>query len=129
MRRKRSEQDEARLEMTPMIDVVFQLLIFFIVSIQFDDILSRFAAARPGISSGHSDLVRLEIDIGREGLAVGGRTVNPVELDAQLSRVAQVAPQTTVLLTCTPDSAHGRLVQALDACAKAGLERLAVMSR
>ena len=33
--------------MTPMIDVVFQLLIFFIVTLRQDDLFSRLTAARP----------------------------------------------------------------------------------
>jgi biopolymer transport protein ExbD len=33
--------------MTPMIDVVFQLLIFFVVTLKQEDILSKLSAARP----------------------------------------------------------------------------------
>ena len=38
--KNRNKGDELQLEMTPMIDVVFQLLIFFIVTLNQPDILS-----------------------------------------------------------------------------------------
>ena len=40
----KNKGEEATLEMTPMIDVVFQLLIFFIVTLNQPDILSQFDA-------------------------------------------------------------------------------------
>ena len=43
----KNKGEEATLEMTPMIDVVFQLLIFFIVTLNQPDILSQFDALRP----------------------------------------------------------------------------------
>ena len=47
MKSKRKEQDQPKLDMTPMIDVVFELMIFFIVTIKQEDILSRLNANRP----------------------------------------------------------------------------------
>ena len=49
--KEKSESREAKVEMTPMIDVVFQLLIFFVVTLKQEDILSRFSAARPACSA------------------------------------------------------------------------------
>ena len=40
-------QEDAKVEMTPMIDVVFQLLIFFVVTLKQEDILSKLMASRP----------------------------------------------------------------------------------
>ena len=46
-KRQRKEQEAAALEMTPMIDVVFQLLIFFIVTLKPEDICSHLDVSRP----------------------------------------------------------------------------------
>ena len=50
MKRKKGERnmgEAAKLEMTPMIDVVFQLLIFFIVTLKVEDIYSHLDVSRP----------------------------------------------------------------------------------
>ena len=39
-------REDPKLEMTPMIDVVFQLLIFFIVTLQQEDILAHLDVLR-----------------------------------------------------------------------------------
>lgn len=44
---RRGRRDVSRLEMTPMIDVVFQLLIFFLVTLRQEDILAQLQAMRP----------------------------------------------------------------------------------
>ena len=53
----RKEYDNPKAEMTPMIDVVFQLMIFFIVTIKQEDIFSKLNANRPAPNSSLSDSV------------------------------------------------------------------------
>ena len=43
----RKPQDNPQLDMTPMIDVVFELIIFFVVTIKQEDIFSKLNANRP----------------------------------------------------------------------------------
>ena len=45
--RKRPEGAQAELEMTPMIDVVFQLLIYFIVTTKPVDVITNLDVFRP----------------------------------------------------------------------------------
>ena len=42
----RKPQENPQLDMTPMIDVVFELIIFFVVTIQQEDIFSKLNANR-----------------------------------------------------------------------------------
>ena len=46
-KKQRKQGDNPALEMTPMIDVVFQLLIFFIVTLKQEDIFARLEVCRP----------------------------------------------------------------------------------
>ena len=46
-KRKVNKGESPKLDMTPMIDVVFQLLIFFVVTLKQEDILAKLSAARP----------------------------------------------------------------------------------
>ena len=115
------------LDMTPMIDVVFELIIFFVVTIKQEDIFSRLNANRPAPSSGPSDSsesdTTVTIEIGRSHDANGvlvynKRVVRRQELDQNLREVARTSKKTPIIIKCAGDSPHKALVDALDICYK-----------
>ena len=122
---------EAKAEMTPMIDVVFQLLIFFVVTLKQEDILSRLMASRPAPDKNakpeeQPDLINIEIN--RWGFIVKGRKLSLAELDRQMKNYAAMSKTANVLLRCTGDSPHEYLVEALDICAKHEMTNLSIFS-
>ena len=123
--------DQPQLEMTPMIDVVFQLLIFFIVTLKQEDILSKLTANRPAPDpnsrpESQPDLINITIHKG--GFVFKGRPVDRDQLDRQIERIASLDPKASVLMRCTADSPHRFLVQALDICNKYKMQNLSVFS-
>jgi biopolymer transport protein ExbD len=98
-RRKRRWRSVPKLEMAAMIDVVFLLLVFFLVTVNPVDTLSHLDASRPRFE-GEPDLSTLRIGVWQPG----------------------------IVITCSGDSPHEGLVQALDLCAKNGLRKLSVAS-
>ncbi len=120
----RKPQENPQLDMTPMIDVVFELIIFFVVTIQQEDIFSRLNANRPApstsSSSSESDTtVTIEIGRGRDAngvLVYNKREVRRSELDQNLREVARTSKKTPIIIKCTEDSPHKALVDALDIC-------------
>lgn len=131
MARKGLNAGEAKAEMTPMIDVVFQLLIFFVVTLKQEDILSRLMASRPAPDKNakkeeQPDLINIEIC--RWGFIVKGRQVSLAELDRQMKNYAAMSKTANVLLRCTGDSPHEYLVEALDICAKHQMTNLSIFS-
>ena len=132
-KRKEINNDTPTLEMTPMIDVVFQLLIFFVVTLKQEDILSKLDVARPASQTNKEDIVKpLEtttIIVEAQGFALNGRYIaRPSDLDRELQRVAKLSTTAMVLVKCTKDSPHGLLVQALDLCNKHGLTNIAIFT-
>ena len=129
-RDKRRSDDAVQLEMTPMIDVVFQLLIFFIVTLRQDDILSRLKVARPQGDNGRVEpsIPLIEIVLHRGGFLFKGQPVSAATLDRQLSRYAGLSRTANVVVKCTADSPHQLLVQALDLCNKHQMRNLSVLS-
>ena len=131
-KRKRNAGEAAKLEMTPMIDVVFQLLIFFIVTIKPEDILSRLNASRPqpdpdAKKEEQPELVTITIH--PEGYLWGkGYPVTLKSLRRKLIQMATYSRTTTIIVKCTMDSHHGKLVKVLDACSEAKLENINVFS-
>ena len=120
----RKPQDNPQLDMTPMIDVVFELIIFFVVTIKQGDLFTRLNANRPAPSSGSSSsesdtTVTIEIGRGRDAngvLVYNKREVRRSELDQNLREVARTSKKTPIIIKCTEASPHKALVDALDIC-------------
>ena len=130
-KRRQNKGEHPKLDMTPMIDVVFQLLIFFVVTLKQEDILSKLTAARPANDSQADPKNQPEtttIIVAPQGFFLNGRQVRPGDLDRQLERTATFSKTAMVLVKCTMDSPHGLLVQALDLCNKHGLVNISIFS-
>ncbi len=121
-----------------MIDVVFQLLIFFIVSLKQEDILTDLQVSRPAPENARppeeqpEELLSIQVynheKLGGEGFVYQGRQVALRELERHLQRVAGHSRNVSVIIKCTGDSPHANLVRLLDICAKVKLTNLAVFS-
>ena len=130
-RKRRITNDQPQLEMTPMIDVVFQLLIFFIVTIKQEDIYSMLAAAAPAADPKASPVDPpnvLNIEINKTGFILRGTPVSKALLERRLASIAEYDKTVSVVLRCTGDSPHKYLVQTLDICHKLELTNLAIFS-
>ena len=117
----RKPQDNPQLDMTPMIDVVFELIIFFVVTIKQEDIFSKLNANRPApasSSSSEENDTQVKIDIGSGGLVFNGRLMNPKQFDQALREISKTSKSAMVTIRCSLDSYHKYLVFALDTCNK-----------
>lgn len=128
---KQLSSGEAKVEMTPMIDVVFQLLIFFVVTLKQEDILSKLIASRPAPDKNakpesQPDLINIEIN--KFGFVVRGVPMSLPELDRKVSGFARMSKTQNVIFRCQKESDHFLLVQALDICAKHGMTNLSIFS-
>jgi len=131
-KRKRNTGETAVLEMTPMIDVVFQLLIFFIVTLKQEDIMGHLDISRPAPdpNSVPEDQIQdlLNIIVHKDGYVLQGKRVALSELDRQLSKLARMSSNLSVVVKCTGDSPHSYLIRLLDVCAKSKLSNISVFS-
>jgi biopolymer transport protein ExbD len=126
----KSESREAKVEMTPMIDVVFQLLIFFVVTLKQEDILSRFSAARPA-NDDHAmvePLDLIDITIHKGGFVFKQRPVSLEGLDRQIERYSRMSKRASVVIRCTKDSPQSNLIKVLDVCSKHQMKNLSIFS-
>lgn len=132
IKRRKKKGDTPALEMTPMIDVVFQLLIFFIVTLKQEDILSHLDINRPAPDPNAKkeeqpeDL--LNILVYKDGFVLQGKPVSYKTIDKQLTRLAGFSKNISVIIRCTGDSRHQHLMELLDICAKNNLKNLNVFS-
>ena len=128
--KKGKGEEHPKLDMTPMIDVVFQLLIFFVVTLKQDDIVSKLTAARPtGVPAIGTTLQLIDVSIGASGFSCNGRGVTRDELDRLVSRYASFSQTASIVVNCASDSPHGALVQALDIFNKHGMANVSIFSK
>ena len=121
------------LELTPMIDVVFLLMIFFLVASKLEEddraidvILPRASAAKP-LTSRPRELI---INIDRGGnIYAGARPVEATELVWLLRQaVADNPGRQKVTVRADENVAHKHVVAVMDACVQAGVEDYSVQS-
>ena len=132
-RRVKRSTEVPALQMTPMIDVVFQLLIFFIITLKAEDLLSHLDVSRPAPDSKQTketevELVDILVGHLQTGFSMKGRILTKDELDKRLREISAVDKKVPILIKCTGPSRHGKLVEVLDICAKYKLTNLSVFS-
>ena len=131
-KRHQNKGESPKLDMTPMIDVVFQLLIFFVVTLKQEDILSKLDAARPAPST--DDRVKetqqqlINVIVAPQGFIFNGRPMRIQELDRSIERLSGYSKTAMVIIKCTSDSPHAFLIQVLDVCYKHGMTNLSIFS-
>ncbi len=117
------------LELTPLIDVVFLLLIFFMVSTTFVSDDGGLAVELP--RSENRDLipegsdVALVIDAdGR--MRLDGEALSLDDLRRKLRQTAESDPSTMVVVRADKELAHGRVVEVMDLVRELGLTQFAI---
>lgn len=114
------------IEMTPMIDMVFLLLIFFLVATTFHQTEREMQIALPVASSSapiSAMLQELIVNVDVEGrIIVGGRRIDPDRLQSMVSEAVAVNPQQKVTVRGDRRTAYANIVTVLDICKGAGIQ-------
>ena len=113
------------MDMTPMIDVVFQLMIFFLVATKLDEAEREFPVALPTASEAKpftSKLNELFVNIERTGrYFVQGRFVTLAELESLLRQSAANNPTQTVRIRADEEVQHRFVIGAINVINKVGI--------
>ena len=125
-----SASEEMTLNLTSLIDVVFLLLIFFMVATTFLDPEREIDLDLPEAESStmpEEAPDQIVINVFEDGrISLAGHTVDRDGLLATLRQAARVNPTTPVTIRGARLVAHERIVAVMDACGVAGLSNLAV---
>ena len=131
MRRKSVE--ELEIPMAAMIDVVFLLLIFFIVTHQDPNYEAHVAINLPSPSETESDEPppqTLEIHVSHVPgeYYIRGEKADITHLIERLEQYARYDTEQTVVIKVSQQATHEYLMMLLDGCKKAGLSNLNVLT-
>jgi biopolymer transport protein ExbD len=127
-KRERNRGSAARLEMTPMIDVVFLLLVFFVVTIQPQDVLAWLNVSRPAAPDTRPEISLLRIDVGIQGYVINGRLLSLETIKKKLTKLYVNSPSTPLIVASTGDAPHSHLVKLLNVCSGIGIPNISLMS-
>lgn len=115
-RRRKFAGDQAEIDMTPMLDIVFIMLIFFIVTTSF----VREAGLDVNRPSNEPPKVKqasevILIKISRTGqIEMGGRLVDVRAVEANVESARAGMPDANVVVVVDKDASTGILVSVLD---------------
>ncbi len=128
MRRRRSKrQDEEEVNLTPMLDVVFILLIFFIVTASFVK-ESGMDINRPDAAMAvRKERGNILVAITPTGqIWIDRRQVDVRAVRANIERLHAENPQGAVVIQADRESKNWLLVEVMDAAKQAGVENISI---
>lgn len=130
---RRQKREEDSVNLTPLIDVVFLLLIFFMVSTTFTEethLSIDLPEAVGDPKTENND--RLDIVIGVDGsYSVNGQALVNNQIDTLKSALQKLSNGVKLPLTITADAKtpHQAVVTAMDAAGQLGFAKLSITTR
>lgn len=130
-KRPESRSEEVFINLTPLIDVVFLLLIFFMVSTTFTTIRYGIKVDLPKTTTPQEKVEEnIVISITKEGQMYVGKTwiKDEDKLVAFLREEIQQGEDRLVVINADREVKHGQVVEAMDLAKKAGAVHLGVLT-
>ena len=130
MKFRHQKPEEVSVNITPLIDVVFLLLIFFMISTTFKK-ESRIELTLPEASSElvQSEQAKIEIIIGVQGAyAINGRALLNNDIATLKRAINKVSTDTQlqIIISADAQAPHQAVVSAMDAAGQLGFSRLSI---
>jgi biopolymer transport protein ExbD len=124
------EDDGQGVRIAPLIDIVFLLLIFFLVATTFyeaeKDINIRLAGATEGEERSITPEIII-VNISEAGaLVINQRLYTLEQLETFLKEAKDKNPNLTTILRCDKRARHADFVAALNVCERTGISQISV---
>jgi len=128
MRRRRArEKEESEVNLTPMLDVVFIMLIFFIVTASFVKEAGIDISRPPAATAERKERGNIMVAITADDqIWIDRRQVEPRAIRPNLERLHAENPQGSVVIQADKDSKNGLLVEVMDAARLAGIKNVSL---
>lgn len=130
LRPRYREAEEEDINVTPMLDVVFIMLIFFIVTASFTK-ETGIDVNRPSASTAEvKEQGNILVAITSDGeIWIDKRRVDPRALQANIERLHAENPKGSVVIQADTDSKNGLLVAVMDAARAAGIDNISLAAQ
>ena len=134
-KRKRELSSQDSTPISAMIDIVFLLLIYFILTQKpiIEDTLLNFSPAHRGKSAAQSsvisDFVFLEINENTEKYLFNGQAISREQLPTYLNHIGKNNKETQLIIFCADNVKHVDLVKTLDLCRLSSISNINIMAK
>ena len=126
----RRKQKDVGIEMGPLMDIVFILLIFFVVTSSFTRETGVDVTKPQAQSASQLEKENLLIAITREGtIHMNERQVDLASLQDILKQSLVKAPDREAVVIADKESETGVLVQVIDMCNLAGVKKVSIAAQ
>lgn len=127
--RQNIQAERTTLQLAPMIDIVFLLLIFFIVTWSYARFETELDVSVPAAEEGQPPNRRVDeqiVNVKKDGrLFLSGVEITPEELLSRCATVAQYNKDVAIILRGDEEAAFKHIVAVLDICRKANIYNVA----
>ncbi|MDD3089067.1 MAG: biopolymer transporter ExbD [Candidatus Omnitrophica bacterium] len=125
MTERRFSQERPAIQMTPLIDMMFILLIFYMAASVFFQLESEINISVP-VAGSSNEMSRMPgeviINVTRDGsIFVNQKELSMPELKVMLKRVSELYGGQPVIIRADRETYHADVVGVLDACAEADI--------
>jgi biopolymer transport protein ExbD len=123
----RDEESESgiHIDFVPLADVLFNLLIFFLLATTIAQVEREMAVALPSAGSAapiSQELREIVVNVDNAGqIVVAGRPIEPDQLRQQIESAVKANPQQKVSVRGDRATAYANVARALDICKTAGI--------
>jgi len=123
---KYREPESIHLDFVPMVDVLFNLLVFFLVATSLKQAEREVQIALPmtkAVGPLSATLREIVVNVDAQGqIVVAGKEVDLDALKSMLSAAAATNPEQKVSIRGDRNTAYSNVVNVLDACKASGLQ-------
>jgi len=121
----------ASFDLTPLIDVVFQLLIFFMVTTTFVNLENRVKVNLPSgdfaaVESSKNITVTITED---NTIYLNGKLIDPLRITESIATELKKEPEKIVVLEADKNVLHGKVISVMDLLKKGGADKIAIATQ
>ena len=130
MARATADEDESAIDITPMLDVVFIMLIFFIVTATFVKEAGIDVNRPDAATAGKQEKANILIAINAKNeIWIDRRRVDVRSVRPNIERLHAENPQGSVVIQADKDSKTETLIKVMDASRSAGVFNVAIAAQ
>ena len=126
-----SVKKKARIEIIPMIDTMFFLLVFFMIATLSMTIQHGMPVTLPTAESATDDVPeQISLTLTREGtLYYNKEQIGLPELKNRLASLRQTDPDPSLVINADEQVPHGRVINVMDIIRLAGIPNMAIATK
>jgi biopolymer transport protein ExbD len=130
MQFRRKTKAEVAINLAPLIDVIFLLVIFFAVSTTFLETAGLQLELPESSSTAKREIEDITVFLSADGeLSLGDETVDEEQLKEKLRAAMDETDRKVVVLRADTHTEHGAVVEIMDLIRDSGAEALTVAAR